>query len=208
VQEIVGLNPSLLRGATPPDDAYDLHIPAGTKPLFEQRIAEIPEDKRRYWRFHKLTEGETVEDVAKSYHVSASEIAFVNQLSSTTDLDGVDALIVPVAPASSPTSARNALYRTRGGDTLVTVADRFGVTVDQLRRWNHLRSNAIPAGKSLYVAEPARISTASRRSRRGSSHASTGSSYGKNSRGTSNSKGAAAKPSTHASSSAHKRKHQ
>ncbi|WP_446744960.1 transglycosylase SLT domain-containing protein [Silvibacterium acidisoli] len=207
VQEIVGLNPSLLRGATPPDDAYDLHIPAGTKALFEQRIAEIPEDKRRYWRFHKLVEGETVQDVAKSYHVPASEIAFVNQLSSTTDLDGVDALIVPVAPASSPSSARNALYRTRGGDTLVTVADRFGVTVEQLRRWNHLRSNAIPAGRSLYVAEPARISTASRRSRRGSSRGSAGASHGKNSRGTSNSKGTAAKPSAHASSPAPKHKH-
>src|SRR5580704_13594436 len=72
VQEIVGLNPSLLRGVTPPDDDFDLHLPVGTKGLFEKRMAEIPEDKRRYWRFHKLAAGESMDEVARAYHVPAS----------------------------------------------------------------------------------------------------------------------------------------
>ena len=163
VQEIVGLNPSLLRGVTPPDDDFDLHLPVGTKGLFEKRMAEIPEDKRRYWRFHKLAAGESVDEVARAYHVPASEISFVNQLSSPTDLSGLEALIIPVAPVSTPSLARTALYRSHKGDTLVTVADRFGVTVDQLKRWNHLTGTAIPKGRALYVAEPARIPTESRK---------------------------------------------
>lgn len=165
-QEIVSLNPSLLRMATPPDEPFDLHLPAGTKDLYLKRIAEIPEDKRRYWRFHVLSANESLDDVAHKYHVSASEIAFVNQLSSTTDLTGVDSLVIPVAPAAAPSSVRTSTYRTRRGDTLVTVADRFGVTVDQLRRWNHVRSNSLAAGVRLYVAEPARISASSRSRRR------------------------------------------
>jgi membrane-bound lytic murein transglycosylase D len=169
VQEIEALNPSLLRMATPPDESFDLHLPSGTKDLFQKEIAEIPEDKRRYWRFHKLTEGETLEDVAHSYHVSASEIATVNQLNSTTNLTGVDALVIPVAPVTAP-ALRTALYRARRGDSLVTVADRFGVTVEQLKRWNHLQSVSIPAGRRLYVAEPAHISASRRGRRRGSSH--------------------------------------
>lgn len=163
VQEIVGLNPSLLRGVTPPDDDFDLHLPVGTKALFEKRMAEIPEDKRRYWRFHKLAAEESMEEVARAYHVPASEISFVNQLSSPTDLSGLEALIIPVAPVSTPSLARTALYRSHEGDTLVTVADRFGVTVDQLKRWNHLTGTAIPKGRALYVAEPARIPTGSRK---------------------------------------------
>ena len=163
VQEIVGLNPSLLRGVTPPDDDFDLHLPVGTKALFEKRMAEIPEDKRRYWRFHKLAAEESMDEVARAYHVPASEIAFVNQLSSPTDLSGLEALIIPVAPVSTPSLARTALYRSHEGDTLVTVADRFGVTVDQLKRWNHLTGTAIPKGRALYVAEPARIPTGSRK---------------------------------------------
>jgi membrane-bound lytic murein transglycosylase D len=165
VQEIVGLNPSLLRGVTPPDEDFDLHLPVGTKELFEKRIAEIPEDKRRYWRFHKLTADESMDEVARAYRVPASEIAFVNQLSSATDVSGVDALVIPVAPASTPSLARTAVYRSHKGDTLVTVADRFGVTVDQLKRWNHLTGTAIPSGHALYVAEPARIPSGSRKVR-------------------------------------------
>jgi membrane-bound lytic murein transglycosylase D len=166
-QEIAALNPSLLRGATPPDESFDLHLPAGTKDIFEKRIAEIPTDKRRYWRYHTLAAGETLEKVARSFHVSVLEIADVNQLTSTTDLSGVDAVIVPVAPASA--SATTTLYRARRGDNLVTVADRFGVTVAQLRRWNHFRGNTVRPGQRLYVAEPVHIHFSSRHRRRYSS---------------------------------------
>jgi membrane-bound lytic murein transglycosylase D len=169
LQEIVGLNPGLLRMTTPPDEPYDLHLPPGTKALFEKRIAEVPEDKRRYWRFHVLSPGESLDEVARQYHVSSSEIAFVNQLDSGNDLNGVDSLVIPVAPAAAPSSLRSSTYKTRRGDTLVTVADRFGVTVEQLRRWNHLRGNTIAAGHRLYVAEPARVSVSSRSHKKTSS---------------------------------------
>jgi membrane-bound lytic murein transglycosylase D len=161
-QEIVALNPSLLRMTTPPDDPFELHLPVGGKELFEKRIAEIPEEKRRSWRFHVLTPSESLEDVARQYRVSASEIAFVNQLSSTGNLNGVDSLVIPVAPAAVSSSARNSVYKAQRGDTLVTVADRFGVTVDQLRRWNNISSNGLAPGRKLYVSEPARISASSR----------------------------------------------
>lgn len=175
-QEIVALNPGLLRGATPPDEPFDLHLPAGTKDIFEKRIAGIPVDKRRYWRYHTLSTNETLADVARTYRVSVSEIAEVNQLSSPTDLGGVDAVIVPVAPVSA--SISTTLYRAHHGDTLVTIADRFGVTVAQLRRWNHLSGSALAPGRKLYVAEPAHISTGSHHGlHRSSSAATTGPSH-------------------------------
>jgi membrane-bound lytic murein transglycosylase D len=57
----------------------------------------------------------------------------------------------------------------RRGDTLVTVADRFGVTVENLRAWNHLSSNRLAAGHTLYVTEPVRLAPTARirRGRRG-----------------------------------------
>ena len=213
-QEIAALNPSLLRGATPPGESFDLRLPAGTKEVFEKGIAEIPEDKRRYWRFHTLSADETLEDVAHTFHVSVSEIAAVNQLSSTTDLSGVDAVIVPVAPVSA--SSTTSLYRARSGDTLVTIADRFGVTVGQLRRWNHLSGSAIKPGRRLHVAEPANIPAASNRRRphgsrssRSSSHASSHPSIEhnaakKSSKGTPNSKGAPKPHDSSKKSSSHK----
>ncbi|HEX4311638.1 MAG TPA: transglycosylase SLT domain-containing protein [Acidobacteriaceae bacterium] len=157
VQEIEALNPSLLRMSTPPEEGFDLHLPAGKADVFEKDIAEIPVDKRRSWRFHTVEEGDTLESLARTWHVSESELAFVNQLAAKADLDGVDSLIIPQAPVNDG-ALRSTLYRPRRGDTLVTIADRFGVTVAQLRRWNHLGKAGIVPGHGLYVSEPAHIS--------------------------------------------------
>jgi membrane-bound lytic murein transglycosylase D len=175
VQEIEALNPSLLRMSTPPDDEYDLRLPAGTGPVFDKEIAEIPTDKRRYWRIAKVQEGDTLASLARTWHVSESELAYVNQLTTRSGLDGVDSVIVPQAPTSAGV-LRTTFYKTRKGDTLVTIADRFGVTVEQLRRWNHIyHGTALPSGRRMYVSEPARISGYhyGRRRRSSKGHSST-----------------------------------
>jgi membrane-bound lytic murein transglycosylase D len=163
VQEINDLNPSLLRMSTPGDAPFALHLPAGSKDLYQKRIAEIPVDKRNQWRFHKVVSGDTLVAVARDYHVTPSEIAFVNQLDAGEDLSSTDSLIIPVPPASSSKS-RLTLYKVAHGDTLVTVADRFNITVQQLRRWNHLTAAHLEPGRRLYVAEPARVTNSSRSS--------------------------------------------
>ena len=101
--------------------------------------------------------------MARDYHVTPSEIAFVNQLEAGEDLSSTDSLIIPVPPASSSKS-RLTLYKVAHGDTLVTVADRFNITVQQLRRWNHLSAAHLEPGRRLYVAEPARVTRSSRSS--------------------------------------------
>ncbi len=165
VQQIVGLNPSLLRMMTPPDEPYDLHLPQGSKAGFMEAIAEIPPDKRTAWRYHRVQPDDTLQSLAKTYHVSATDIAFVNQLGADADISGEDALIIPAA-AVSGTQRSSARYRVEREDTLVTLADRFNVTTEQLRRWNHLRSSTIRPGQTLFVAEPAHVS-ASARGKRG-----------------------------------------
>jgi len=165
VQEIADLNPSLLRMSTPADVPFELRLPAGSKELYQKRISEIPADKRNQWRFHKVVPGESLQTIARDYHVNSSEIVFVNQLEPGDDLTATDSLIIPVAPVASSKS-RLTLYRVEHGDTLVTVADRFNVTVQQLRRWNHLRAARLEPGHQLYVAEPARISRSGNTKRR------------------------------------------
>ncbi|MGA2648970.1 MAG: transglycosylase SLT domain-containing protein [Terracidiphilus sp.] len=172
IDEVMALNPSLLRQVTPPDTSFDLHLPAGTATLFEQRIRTIPEGKRNSWRYHRVTAEDTLASVAREYHVGVGELAAVNQVRETDSIQGVEALTVPVAPAVAM-STRMLLYTARRGDTLVTIADRFGVSLDQLRRWNKITGVKVEAGRRLHVAEPsyvARTSTTHRRGTAGVSH--------------------------------------
>jgi membrane-bound lytic murein transglycosylase D len=172
VDELTALNPSLLRAVTPPDTTFDLHLPAGTATLFEQRIAAIPEPKRNAWRYHRPGTGDTLASVAHEFHVSESELAYVNQLRETDSLQGVEALAIPVAPVAAP-SSRMMLYTARKGDTLVTIADRFGVSLTQLRNWNKMTGVKIEPGRRLHIAEPAGASRSSRSHRRGAAWSSS-----------------------------------
>ena len=153
--DIVGLNPSLLRMTTPRDMSFDLHIPAGTLDVFSTRIKNVPEDKRASWRFHVVRSGETLDGIAAALHAHASDIARANELKVDDGVDTGDELVIPVAGAVASTGPQR--YGVRRGDTLVTVADRFGVSVEQLRRWNHLSSNAVRPGSSLAVVEPVKL---------------------------------------------------
>jgi len=172
LQEIVSLNPSLLRLDTPRDLDYDLHLPPGTKGLFEKRVTEVPEEKRAYWRYHVVKDGETLGQIAGSFHVHASEIATENDIGAKDEIAEGDELVIPVSPARALNRGRTRHYRIRRGDTLISIADRFEVTVEQLRSWNRLRSNHIVPGHTLTVAEPVRLapSTRVRRRRHRSSH--------------------------------------
>ena len=65
--------------ATPPDSTFDLHLPAGTATVFEQRIAGIPESKRTAWRYHRVASDDSLAAVARTYHVTVADLADANQ---------------------------------------------------------------------------------------------------------------------------------
>jgi membrane-bound lytic murein transglycosylase D len=164
MDELTALNPSLLRMVTPPDAPFDLHLPAGTATLYEQRIAAIPEAKRNAWRYHRVAADDTLASVAHQFRVSESALADANELRSSDSLQGVEALAIPLAPIASA-SSHIVLYTARRGDTLVTIADRFGVSLNQLRTWNKMTGTKIEPGRRLHVAEPAGAAHATRNRR-------------------------------------------
>jgi membrane-bound lytic murein transglycosylase D len=152
--EIVALNPSLLRMTTPGDMPFDLHIPIGTHDVFTERLKEIPQDKRSSWRFHVVRSGESLDGIVSSLHAHLSDVVAANGLSANDGVDTGDELVIPVTVAASTRPQR---YTVHHGDTLVTVSDRFGVSVEELRRWNHLSSSTVRPGASIAVAEPVKL---------------------------------------------------
>ena len=161
VEELIRLNPSLLRWTTPPSGSpFTLMLPQGTKDLFEQRIAAIPEDKRIWWRAYKVEEGETVSSIAKKLRVSPVALRQANRLNDDSTLEQGARLVVPLAPGSESSLARVhektgprhvVQYRVRAGDTLDLIADRFDVTPYEIRHWNGLRTSRLTAGKPLRI---------------------------------------------------------
>jgi membrane-bound lytic murein transglycosylase D len=158
VDQLVELNPSLLRRTTPKDQTFDLRLPEGTKQKYETAIASIPEDKRVAWRYHKVQAGETLAGVARKYHTTERAISQVNNLEGTQLLADTK-LVIPVsASAAGPGriiySRYPSRYKVHTGDTVLSVAEDFGVAPDRLRRWNHLKGNDLRRGRVLVVYKP------------------------------------------------------
>jgi membrane-bound lytic murein transglycosylase D len=167
---IQGLNPSLLRITTPRGD-FDLKLPLGTKGKFLEGIARIPEDKRVFWRWHRVAAGESLQEIARKYKTTAAAISEVNTLPGP-ELQAGAKLVIPVTTARDAGATRTVRlrYRVRRGDTVERVANRFGVLPQDIRKWNRISGDQLAPGRILVIqaaqSQPAGATTAGTRAAR------------------------------------------
>ena len=157
VEQLIDLNPSLLRRTTPKDQPFDLHLPAGSKEKYEGAIATIPVEKRVAWRYYKVQPGDTLAAIARKYRTTERAIAQANDLQGNELLKEAK-LVIPVngtgANGKIVYSRYASHYKTHTGDTVLTVAEDFGVPPERLRRWNGLKGNALRRGRILLIYKP------------------------------------------------------
>lgn len=116
---------------------------------------------------YRVRRGDTLGKIAGRYGVSVAQLKSWNGLRGSTIRIGQTLKVpAPARAASASIPARqaapaNGRYRIRSGDSLIVIAQRFGVTVNDLRRWNNLRGSRITAGKYLIV-RPTSSSAAAR----------------------------------------------
>lgn len=105
--------------------------------------------KKRY----VVKSGDTLSAIADHFGVQAEEVKKASALKNDRINKG-DILLIPVPHdyVASPKRAADATkYTVVTGDTLGAIAKRHGVTVNELKRANNLRSSNIRAGQSLRV---------------------------------------------------------
>lgn len=120
----------------------------------------------------KARPGDTITKIAARYGLSATELARLNRVSIHSKLRAGQTIVLnlppprstsrrttaartknarPTARAGKGAASRRATHRVRSGDTLVEIANRYGVSVNDIRRWNGLSSNLIRPGQTLIL---------------------------------------------------------
>ena len=94
---------------------------------------------------HQVRRGDTLGLIAERYDVSVRDIQQWNNIRGTTIYINQELTIHSVAAQPVTT------YRVRKGDNLSIIARRFGVSVDNIKRWNNLNSNLIFPGQDLAI---------------------------------------------------------
>ena len=57
------------------------------------------------------------------------------------------------------TVSRIKYHKVRRGDSLSEISDRYGITMSELKKWNHLRSNKAPMGRRLKIITSEAVAT-------------------------------------------------
>ncbi len=127
--------------------------------------------------FHMVKEKETLLDIANRYNTTLTELKRINNLETTLvnkgqiirvrelneDLMLIVADLVPSEETESKTLESNFedsryvksstnFHTVKKDETLYSLAKLYGLTVEDLKRYNYLTSNLIKAGEVLHVA--------------------------------------------------------
>ncbi|MFC4861160.1 LysM peptidoglycan-binding domain-containing protein [Pseudomonas sp. JS3066] len=157
--EMYQLNPAFKKRITM-DGPQHLLVPTDKAELLTANLALMKPQMLVDWQQYRVRNGDSLHGIANRYHVTVKTLKEINGLSGNHLRVGQQ-LSIPVEPglkpdkplfqniasAPAPTPARN--HKVKRGDNLSTIARQYKVTVQDIKRWNHLKGNHLKAGQVL-----------------------------------------------------------
>lgn len=155
LKELLVLNPAFNRGATPPEGPHQLLIPNEAAQNFSAGLASLTPEKRLRRTRYRVRSGDNLSTIAARHDIPVSALKTANNLKDSFLRAGAD-LIIPLSAAEAVPPTRYAKlptkslrYKVQKGDSLYLIAQRYSVSVNQLRRWNRLDSSLLRPGQRL-----------------------------------------------------------
>ncbi len=104
-----------------------------------------------------VQKGDNLINIAKKFNVTVAELQDWNKLTTKSISLGASLQVVknPIhnEVIAEPVERKDIAYSVQKGDNLGSIAKKFGASVEELKQWNNLTSNAIAIGNSLIVAK-------------------------------------------------------
>ncbi len=149
------LNPSLRRWCTPPSDGpVTVNVPPGTGQRCLAALASVPESERVSWQRHKIARGENLSRIAAAYGTSVKAILQVNSIRNPNRIRAGDDIVIPIGPGSGGDRYAGGviIHRVARGDTVSSIAHRYGKRTADVLKWNGLGWNSpIYPGDSITI---------------------------------------------------------
>ena len=112
--------------------------------------------------YHVVKKGETLDKIAQKYGISVKELKELNNLKTNKVYAGQKLIVkkeekietkdTKPQKISEVISKQKYLYHVvKRGESLDSIAKKYGVSISELREWNKLRSNRVKVGQRLIV---------------------------------------------------------
>ena len=156
-EELHALNPSWNRWITDPDGPHRVLVPEVVADGFAEKLAALDGNARARLVVHTVAPGESFTSIAGRYKVPES---FVDRMNGgkRLGLRPGDELWVPAGDVSQLRAGLGAdmerrVHRVKSGESLWSISRRYGMTVSQLTRMNHMSTKTVlQPGQRLQVA--------------------------------------------------------
>lgn len=103
---------------------------------------------------HRVDEKETLYAIARRYGASVDAIVGSNP-GLTTSLEVGQIIKVPYTMKAAPRrDASSNTHRVEAKETMYSISKLYGVSVDDIRKWNNLTDNSISIGQELVIRKP------------------------------------------------------
>ncbi|MBW1892493.1 MAG: LysM peptidoglycan-binding domain-containing protein [Deltaproteobacteria bacterium] len=165
-QVLVELNPEL-RYKILPDKEYFLRVPKKRGALLLANIEEIPVSKvaRRDFLRHRVKPGETLSTIARRYRTNVRKIARANKIQKCGYIVAGKVLKIPrrgstyiykskIKNEGQLVLGSRRTYNVKRGDSLWTIARKYGTTVHKIRQMNCLQNTKLRIGQVLKIPNP------------------------------------------------------
>jgi membrane-bound lytic murein transglycosylase D len=156
-EELHALNPSWNRWMTDPDGPHRVLVPEVVADNFTVRLAALAPNARAKMAVHTVAPGESLASIAGRYKVPESVVDRMND-GPQSGLEPGDVLWVPAGDVSQlraglGSDLERRVHRVRSGESLWSISRKYGMTVTQLARMNHISTKSLlHPGQRLQVA--------------------------------------------------------
>lgn len=149
--ELKNLNRHLRYDFVPPyKSTYEVYIPYSKLATFKKKYKKVRINK--IYKVHVVKKGENLYLLGKKYKVSYKMIKDFNNLKSNR-LQLRQKLIIPIKIADANKITKQHYYTVKYGDSLISIAKKYKVTIKDLKSKNHLSSSLIKIGDRLTLYE-------------------------------------------------------
>lgn len=117
--------------------------------------SQLASNNRREQNYYIVRRGETLSDISRKFKLSISDLKEWNNLKGDRVIAGQRLIISPDVERTSKGDriSKKRIYHTvRPGESLITIAKKYKMSVAELKRINKIRSNKITVGQKLLVS--------------------------------------------------------
>lgn len=165
IKEFESLNPAYTKTVVRSDSAQPILLPVDRAAAFSDNLKNYDRPLVS-WQLYPAKKGERAAAIAKKFGVTVAWLKQHNEFRLTRKgrLAANSSLMLPLrnkvdtalltAPTKSAAASRpTRTVKVKRSETLAALARHHGVSIAEIKRWNHLRGEHLRAGSHLIVAE-------------------------------------------------------